>query len=147
MRAIFDPTGHVARWAADRIWSPEHRGFGPCKAMAVVEGDRILGVMVYHNWVPEHGIIELSGASDTPRWTCRRDVITEIFGYPFSFCQMIVMQQDMTSPARRIWRRFGCDEVVIPRLRGRHADGSLMTLTDDQWKRHPMNLRGADGQA
>lgn len=137
MRVIYDRTltPHLAAWVAERI--PECRGFGKCTAQGVVDGDKLVAAVVYHNYAPEHGVIELSAAADSPRFMTRQ-TINDILEYPFEFCQMIVMQHDPENRIRRMWRRFGADEYVIPRLRGETRDGVISTLTREQWHAHPM---------
>lgn len=145
MNVISDPslTPHLAAWVAERIQGCS-RGFGQCTAQGVVDGEKLVAAVIYHNWVPEHEIIELSAAAESPRFMTR-DTINDILNYPFRFCQMIVMQHDPESSIRRQWRRFGAAEYVIPRLRGRDKDGVISTLTIEQWHDHPMYRGESDG--
>jgi len=125
----------VAGWVAARIPGCE-RGFGPCKAMGVVSKGKIVAGLVFHNWQPEHGLIEISGAAEDRRWMTRR-VMAEALGYAFDQvgCQMIVAQQDLANEApRKAWLALGASEYIIPRLRGRDRDGSIVTLTAEQWQ-------------
>lgn len=128
------------RWAAERIEGCE-RGWEKYRAFGVVDDTKLVAVVIYHNYSPEHGLIELSAAADSPRFMTRR-TITDILDFPFDVCgcQMIYMQHDADSSIRRQWRRFGADEYVIPRLRGRDKAGVISTLTEEQWKAHPMRL-------
>ena len=137
MRLVLGCDQAVAAWTAARIEGCA-RGFGKCSAIGVAhDGDLIAGV-VFHDWNPEAEIIELSAAATDRRWMTRSNV-TGILNYPFGFCQMVVSRFAPDGPPRRIFNALGADEFVIPRLRGRDADGVLATLTREQWATSPMN--------
>lgn len=130
----------VAAWVAGRIAGCE-RGFDSCRALGVADGDRLIGGVVFHNWEPEHGVIELSGAAVTPHWLTR-PVLWQMFSYPFLgiACQLAVMR---VSERNRQWNgrglprlltAYGFERHTIPRLYGRQEDGLLFTLTDDAWR-------------
>lgn len=126
----------VAQWVAARIPGCE-RGFGPCQAMGVEHKGEIVAGLAFHNYEPETEIIEVSGAAEDSRWMTRT-VINEALGYVFDQigCQMLVARQALDNAApRRAWLSIGGTEYAIPRLRGRDKDGSIITLTDDQWSR------------
>ena len=143
MRVAYAPG--IEQWVADRIPGCD-RGFGECKALGVWRDDDLIAALVYHNWCPEWGTIEVSAAG-SGHWMTR-GTITELLEYPFSFCQMVIAQHARKSRARRIWQQLGATEHVIPRLRGRDDDGYLATLTDDAWEQSRFNLKGSHyGQA
>ena len=132
----------VADWVAARVPGAE-RGFGPCVALGF--GEPMQGAVVFHNWNPESGVIEISGAAETPRWLSRA-IMNKILFYAFdeAGCQMLVTRTAETSTrVRRLWRRLGANEYIIPRLRGRTASEALITLTEEAWK----GGRFYDGQA
>jgi len=68
----------LCRWVESRI-----KGFvsGDAQCVAVVTTDEILAVACYNNYYPEKDI-EISFASDHPRWATRNS-IREILAYPF----------------------------------------------------------------
>lgn len=123
----------VADWVGARLEGGE-RGFGECKAMGVAHGFETVAGVVFHNWCPESGVIEISCAAENPRWMTRT-VMNEAMSYAFSFCQMVVarIHQDNTT-ARKLWRGLGASEFIIPRMRGRRAAEAIYTLTDGQWE-------------
>lgn len=111
MRLILDQPGAVAAWVAERI--PQMTGphdFGPLQALGVVAGDgRALGGVVFHNYQPRFGNIEVSFAADTPRWLTR-NLIGEILRYPFDQldCRRITsLTPKKNAPARRFIDAFG----------------------------------------
>ena len=124
------------------------RGFGPCSAIGVLDGDRLVAGLVYHNWQPEYGIMEMSCAAITRRWLTR-PILRAIYEYPFDQvgCQMVAarVSEDATH-LRRMWKALGANEYIIPRLRGRAASEAILTLTDDAWRASKF-MRGPNGKA
>lgn len=126
----------VAAWVAARIPNCS-RGFGECQALGVEHRGQLVGGLVFHNWSPEYGVIEMSGASEDARWLTR-NVISKALNYVFDElkCQMVVANQNPENQrAVRVWKALGAQEFIIPRLRGRNNAGSLITLTDEAWSK------------
>jgi hypothetical protein len=91
-------------------------------------------VIVYHNWQPEAGVIEISAASVNRSWSTRERV-KAVFDYPFRHCRMVVARiGEHNRRARRIWRSLGADEYLIPALRSPTESEVIFTLTADQWR-------------
>lgn len=144
-RFIYDQHQAIAQFVALRV--PHcRRGFGAkitTLGITAGEGEQetLIGGVVYHNYDPDAGIIEISGASDTPTWLTR-NVIRRIFDYPFleAQVQMVIMRtrEDNVSIAR-ILRAYGFKTVDVPRMFGRYVDGLLCTLTDDDWAHNRFN--------
>ena len=125
----------VASFVASLVEGCE-RGFGPCQAMGVLDGDKLVAGVVFHNWSPEHGVIEMSAAATTRRWITR-PVLQAMFGYAFDIlgCQAAVARTDpKLGNVRRMWKAIGAKEYTIPRLRGRNTPEVLLVLADDDWK-------------
>jgi RimJ/RimL family protein N-acetyltransferase len=134
----------LAKWVADRIWPGKMRDFGNCQAMAVVEGDRLISGVVFHNYEPDSQVIELSAASTSKRWLTR-ETLRKMFAYPFEECgcQAVVMRCDPEdAPMRRMLIAYGFEMFVLPRLRGRDKDENVFILTDDAWLSNKFNARG-----
>lgn len=112
------------------------RGFGECRSLGVLNGrgDIVAGI-VFHNWSPEAGVIEVSCGATDRRWATRH-VLRTGFGYAFDLigCQMVVGRTHEKSAAvRRLWAAFGADEYIIPRMRGRAASEAVTCLTQEAW--------------
>lgn len=110
------------------------RGFGPCSAIGF--GEPLVAGVVYHNWNPEAGVIELSAASSTRKWLTK-DRLRQVFEYPFEQlgCQMCIARiSENNNRARRIWQALGANEYVIPRLRGIDEAEVIATLTKEAWE-------------
>jgi hypothetical protein len=143
VKPLFDHDEAVAKFVASLIPGME-RGFSANKAIGIINGDgTLVAGLVYHNWEPEAGIIEISGAAIDSRWMTR-PILQLMYDYPFLTCgcQMIVQRNSARNEhLNRQLRRWGYDEFRIPRMKGRDEDGIVFTLTDDQWAAHPMNMR------
>lgn len=136
----------VADWVARHIEGCE-RGFGPSRALGVAhKGDLVAG-LVFHNWEPEHALIEISAAATHRGWMTRQ-VVNTAMEYVFDGlnCQAVVARiGEWNKPARRIWQALGSAEYTIPRLRGRDKAGCLYVLTDDAWKLSRFNEKVTHG--
>ncbi|QFI66844.1 GNAT family N-acetyltransferase [Sinorhizobium alkalisoli] len=136
----------IGVFVASRIEGCE-RGFSDFTTLGVVEKGgvleqgRLIAGVVYHNYVPEAGVIELSAASSSKRWLTRA-VLRAMFGYPFDEigCQLAVLRvSEKNRGMVDIARRFGFTGHRIPRLRGRGEAEIIFTLTDDAWRAHAVN--------
>lgn len=111
------------------------RGFGACQAIGFCEDGNLVAGVVFHNWVPENGVIELSAASLHRRWLTRAR-LSAIFEYPFEQlkCRLAVARtSEHNATARRIWRSLGADEYVIPELRGPSEAEAIYLLHAEKW--------------
>lgn len=116
---------------------PHGGAFGDnSRAIGVVHKNKLIGGLVYHDWNPQAGVIEISGAATSPRWLSRKN-IHFMLAYPFEDCgcQMVVMRtSEHNKRVQKVITGIGFDALRIPRLYGRDEDGILLTLTDDAWK-------------
>jgi len=130
----------VARW----IQPQQLRSFGKCRAIGVVnELGMLIGGIVYNQFDPESGTIEMSCAAVTPRWLSRRTMMV-MGGYPFLElgCQMVITRTPATNlSGLRILRACGFACVRLPRLYGRNCDGFICTITDDVWLNNKFTTR------
>lgn len=132
----------IVKFVAHQVKGAE-RGFGNCVAMGVVQGEQLIAGMIFHNWVPESGTIELSGAAISKRWLTRK-VFNAMFGYAFDHvgCQMLVARHsENNTTLRRMWNAVGANEYLIPRLRGRDEAEAIATYTAEAW-REGRTMRG-----
>ena len=105
-------------------------------AMGVAEGTMLEAAMLFHNWDAASGVIEVSGASETPRWLTR-EALRQMHAFPFDTvgAQLLVMRVDEEDT--RLDRILGAGnyrKYNIPRLRGRNRGENIFTLTDDEWR-------------
>lgn len=141
----YDRKEEVGAFVAGIVF-PNGGGFGNFTAIGVEQRGEIVAGVVYHNWDPEAGVIEMSAASKTRAWL-RRDILETLFRYPFAVvgCQMVCARHsENNTRVRRIWNALGADETVVPRMRGRHEDEIVATLTVEQWRAGKFG--GSNGQ-
>jgi RimJ/RimL family protein N-acetyltransferase len=134
----------LIEWTSRQIW-PDSKGKllpdGVC--LGVFDEDTIAGCVVYHDYEPDSGVIELSSAAVNKLWLTR-PVLKAMFDYPFKDIgvQMVVTRvsaRDGQAHLHRIFHAYGFKSLRIPRLFGRHEDGILFSLTDDDWRASKFN--------
>lgn len=81
-RLIFGRDESVAAWVARQLPHVGARGFGPCRAVAIVNGDRPLGAIVYHDYQPECGTVQISMATQSRLWA-QPQTIRDLLAIPF----------------------------------------------------------------
>ncbi|WP_248447147.1 GNAT family N-acetyltransferase [Sinorhizobium meliloti] len=132
----------IARFVASRIPGCD-RGFEHFTTLGMIEGEHLVAGVVFHNYAPEAGVIELSSASASRRWLTR-PMLKAMFGYPFDHigCQMAVLRvSERNTGMIEIAERFGFKAYRVPRLRGREEAEIIFTFTDDDWRNHAVNRR------
>ena len=142
---VFGHDQLVAEFVASLIPECRTRGFGKCKAIGIVnEKGQLLGGLVYRNWCPEVGTIEISGAAvPGTNWLSRRTV-NIMYDYPFyqCGCQMVIKTTMADNfIVLRIMAAVGFSLHTIKRLGGRDRDGVVGTLTVEQWEESPYNVK------
>jgi RimJ/RimL family protein N-acetyltransferase len=132
----------VAKFVASLIPHCQ-RGFGPnIKAMGVIDDGKLIAGIVWHNYDPESGIIEISGAALPGKYWLTRRTLARMYEYPFlrCGCQMVVQR----TPADNehllyILSRYGYAFVTVERLFGRRRDGVICSLTREAWEANKFN--------
>lgn len=90
MRAVLDRSDELVAWAAQRI---ENMGGAPfndgARAIGVESEDgRVLGVVVFSDWYPQYGTMQVSFAAEDPRWLRARSAIETMHHYAFTVCKV-----------------------------------------------------------
>ena len=139
---VFGHDEVVAAFVAQLIPECRERGFGKCRAIGVVDETGLLGGLVYRNWCPEVGTIEISGAAlPGTNWLSRR-TIQIMYDYPFYGvgCQMVIKTTMADNEiVLRIMAAVGFTLHKIKRLGGRDRDGVVGTLTVEDWETSKYN--------
>jgi RimJ/RimL family protein N-acetyltransferase len=141
---IFGHDESVADFVAQLIPECRVRGFGKCRAIGIAgEDGKLLGGLVYRNWCPEVGTIEISGAAvPGTNWLSRRTVQV-MYNYPFydCGCQMVIKTTMADNEiVLRIMAAVGFTLHKIERLGGRYRDGVVGTLTVEDWEASRYNI-------
>lgn len=137
-----EPRMNIAMGAfvSRRIWG-HNDGFHTFSSMAVARGTTIIGGVIFHDYQQERGTVEMSVAGDKGRWITR-SVVNDAMRFIFDMlgCQMVLGQAASNNAgALALDRRIFTREVVIPRLMGRDIDGHVFSLTEEDWRLHPLN--------
>ena len=134
----------VADFVAMLIPHCRERGFGACKTIGVVDEEgTLIGGVVYHNYDPEAGVIEISGGAINPRWLTRR-TIAQMYQYPFLQLGVQMIVQRTPADNERLLRQLAAYDymfVKVPRMFGRDRDGVLCMLTVEDWEKNRFNKR------
>ena len=135
----------VADWVAKAAQGCA-RGFGECRTLGVHDGKKIVAGVVFHNWQPEDGVIEISSAATTARWMTR-PIVRLAFGYAFDAlgCRVVVARIHADNDrARKLWRGLGAEEHILPHLRG-GAGECVSILTREAWAQSKFMKGGSNG--
>ena len=142
-------TEMLSRWVEDLIWPGRGKDFGNCQGLAIVDDGTLIAGMIWHNWDPDAGVVEISGAGTSRRWLTRKTLRT-MFAVPFEEwgCQAVVMRvSDHDDALHRMLRSYGFEKYRIPRLRGRDEAENVFLLTDAAWAANKFNRKKSHGQA
>lgn len=111
------------------------RGFSVCSTLGFYINTKLVAVMVFHNFMPQWGTIEITGAATSPLWA-RRAVFRFIAEYCFDInkCQAIVLNMaDNNVRVQKLAKSLGFELTRVPRLRGQDAAAVIGVLTKEAW--------------
>jgi len=106
------------------------------KSIGVLDGDTLIAGIVFHDWHPEAGTIEVSVASVSARWLQRR-TIAAIARYVIEGvgAQLVVLRtSEANTRACRAADALGFMPHRIPRLRGPSEAEIIYTLPVEEWQ-------------
>lgn len=130
-----EETEILSSLVADRIWPTKGRTFGECRAIAILDDDRLAAGLIYHNYDPDAHVIEISGAAWAKGWLTR-SVLKAMYGYPFidCGCQAVIQRvSDDDKAQHRMLKAYGAERYRIPRLRGENAAENIFLTTREAW--------------
>jgi hypothetical protein len=145
LRYVYGQDELVAEAVAQLIPHVGARGFGyAAKAIGVIDEDgRLIGGLVYHNYDPQAGVIEISGAATSSRWLSR-ETIRRMYQYPFHTCGCQMLFQRTPADSVKLLGQLAAYDytfIKVPRMFGRERDGVLCTLTYEDWCANRFNQR------
>ena len=83
MRTVWDMTPEISAWVAKRIPHAHGRMGNVYYAVGVISEDLVpIAGVVYSDFYPDYGTIQVSVAADTARWATH-GIVAEILAYPF----------------------------------------------------------------
>lgn len=77
---LFNADGPVLAFMADHL--PSVREWGPCSTLGILRDGALIGGVVFNNYYPELGDVEISAAFATGAWF-RPRTLCRVFAYPF----------------------------------------------------------------
>jgi RimJ/RimL family protein N-acetyltransferase len=120
----------------DRVINLRH-----CKTIGVIDNEgKLIAGIVYHNYDPDAGVIEVTLAATDRRWVTRA-TLRRGFEFPFIQCNCQMIYTRVRSDNEYLLgmlARLNFSFTLIPRMYGRAEDGVVCTLTDDQWLEIPV---------
>lgn len=141
IRFDIDNSAAVADWVGSRI--PHVSTFGPCTGIAVLNEDRILAGVVYHDYQPDFGTVQLSMAADNPRWA-KKEIIAGLLQYPFEQlgCYKVWTATPVENTmALRVNEHIGfLREAVLNSMFGKGRHGVLMRLLKPKYEQLYMRV-------
>jgi len=150
MNAVWTSVGPLysalEEFLAARIWGkPTDLPKGA--AMAVAKGDTIIAAVLFNNYQPEAGTVEITAASDSALWLSRA-MLWEMFSYAFGQlkCQSVILRADPANERlRRVATGYGFTRHELPNLRGKGKPEAIYILTDDAWRGNGFHRENANG--
>jgi RimJ/RimL family protein N-acetyltransferase len=130
---VLDRSAELVAWAAQRLPVVREQGF-PSGASAIgveAEDGRLMGVVVFHDYQPAYGTLQVSAVAEDPRWMRARDVFALMFDYAFRHCGARKLYSVTPAsnqralrfvwglgfkPEARLQLQLGADDAVISRL-------------------------------
>lgn len=83
MQLAFGVDAEVGAWVAQRMpYFSAADDFGPFRAVGIVKDARLIAGVVYHNYHPTNGHIDMGIATEGPGWATR-SVLRGLFAIPF----------------------------------------------------------------
>jgi RimJ/RimL family protein N-acetyltransferase len=129
---LFGHDQSVADWVAERLPHLGSCGFKECSAIGVVgAGGKPLAGVVYHDFQPECGTIQISMAADSPVWA-QKGTIRALLHYPFiqlgAFKAWIAVALDNTK-GLKTFRHVGFRrEAVLAHQFGRRKHAVILRM-------------------
>ena len=137
MRLLYEHDGLVCNFVAKIVWGDHRRFDDNAAAVGVIDCKGVMvGGIVWHNWQPEAGTIEISAGTISKRWLTRK-LIWQIFSYPFDRCNcqcVFAQTRADNGPVAKLLEGIGFNSIDVPRLHGRDADGVLWWLPEETWR-------------
>lgn len=126
----------VATWVASHI--PHVSDFGPCEAIAVMNGEYIIAGVVYHDYQQSCQSIQLSMAAVSPRWA-KREIIAQLLKYPFEQlgCYRVwTGTPNSNKMALKVNAHVGFkSEATLNSMFGKGKHGVIMRMLEPDYKR------------
>ncbi len=137
MRLVCGYDEVVKAWVAQRI--PGCDGFGPATAIGVVDrNDDLVGGVVFHDYQPTYGNIQVSFAGDRANWLTP-SLVRGILSYPFyqlGTARITSLTPKRNRRARQFLQKFGFRHEGTVRAGFGTDDAIISGLMRTEWENH-----------
>ncbi|MEO1140745.1 MAG: N-acetyltransferase [Pseudomonadota bacterium] len=133
----------IGEFVAYKTWGDLNSLFPVYSTLGVFKDRTLIAGVVYHDYSPEHGTIDYSGATDDPSWL-KGATLHHMFAYPFERlgCQMVITVNSANNKRlHRQLRRLDHKAHYIRRLWGRDEDAIHWTFTKEAWEANAIIAR------
>jgi len=138
----------LVEWAAARIPHVEPRDLAVGQAFAVMKGDRMQAVVVYHSYSARWSTIQVTAASDTRLWA-HPDNLKAVLQYPFDVAQVNKLWTATPIDLEAVWRfdlHLGMKrEAVLRDQFGPKRHAVICSMLKKEWRKSRWFTGGADG--
>lgn len=140
-----NPDDHAAisQWVSLHSFGHRDNVWPDSTSMGVLQDGKPIAGCVFHDYKPQLGTVQYSGASNTPEWA-KGATLHNMFGYMFDGlgCQMVMAGISAEQTAlQHVLTRLGHRCHIIDRAWGRDTAMHLMTLTREDWLTNKTMLR------
>lgn len=110
-------------------------------ALLITHRDKALGAVLFHNWHPDHGTVEISIASTSPRWLTKK-TIRAMADYVFNTLKAQAGYMRVDARRTDICRQLeacGFLRVDVPHMRGKGLSEAFFIMGVDEWSASPIS--------
>lgn len=136
---------HIAAWTAERILHVGEKGFGLCAAIGVATNSRIIAGVVYHDYQPDFGSIQISMAADSPIWA-RKEIIGALLAYPFvqlGCWSVFTLTPASNEKALKVNAHIGIErKTILPHAFGKGIHGVFCQMLQPAYVKRYGDLNG-----
>jgi len=144
---VYDHQQAIQRFVENGLWQGR-RHFDNCYCLGFANAtEGLVAGMVYHNYDPDTGVVELSAFSSRRDWT-NRERVHRVFDLPFSTWGvrlLVARMSEHNHRARGVFSRLGAREYVLADLRAPGEAEALAVLCRGQWQQSKFNGATDDG--
>ena len=137
LRYLYGQDELVAEFVARMVPHIGQWGIGKCRTVGIVdETNELIAGIIFNNFVPGAGLLELSAAALPKRQWCTRETLRVMYDFPFIQCGCQQVVNKVLASDERHLRELailGYKLISIPRLFGRDKDGVVCLLTYEDW--------------
>ena len=134
---VFDHPKAVISFVENGLWQGG-KHFGPATGIGFANAQEgLISGLVYHNYSPDQGTLEISAYSSNRQWL-NRHRLNIIFAYPFEQmkCRIVCGRfSEKNKRVIRIWKALGAHLTKIPDIRAEGEAEIVGTINVRNWRK------------